>query len=380
MLPVPMPRPRRVGRYHLLDRIAFGGMAEVYRGFTVGPEGHRYEVAVKKLLPRYAEDASFVTMLADEYRLVRRMAHANVARVYELVEVEGAVLIAMEYVDGKDLRSTVEKARARGRQPAIVHAVYAVARALDGLHHAHQARDARGASLGVVHRDFSPSNILLGYDGAVKVIDFGIAKASHNRVETKTGVIKGKVRYMSPEQAFGHTLDRRSDVFSAGSVLYELCTGAVPFAARNEVDLIFKVREARPVPVRQRSPTVPSELAAIIERAMARSRAARFQSALAFRDALVAFLRNHAASYRRTKLARFMKQLWAEEIEADLRLLEDRALELDPVDGDRGRDLLGEDAGDEVFAPWATRPTRHGFDTPTGITPSGESDPPEAEA
>ncbi|MEM1415099.1 MAG: serine/threonine-protein kinase [Myxococcota bacterium] len=356
-----MRKTRRVGRYHLTERIAFGGMAEVYRGFTFGPEGHRYDVAVKKLLPHYGEDGRFVTMLADEYRLVRRLAHANVARVYELVEVDGAILIAMEYVDGKDLRSTAQKAETQGRQLSFEDSAYMLARALDGLHHAHQARDQRGQSLGVVHRDFSPSNILVGFDGAVKVIDFGIAKASDSRIETKTGVIKGKVRYMSPEQAFGHKLDRRSDVFSAGTVLYELCTGYAAFEARSEADLIFAVREANPVPARERVPELPEELAAVIVRAMSRSRSARFQSALAFRDALVAFLRKRAPEYRRTRLARFMKRLWAEEIDEDLRRLEDYVLDLPEGGEDLGRNLLGDLPEDIAFSPRPTRVTTPGY-------------------
>ncbi|MCB9611899.1 MAG: serine/threonine protein kinase [Sandaracinus sp.] len=335
-------------------------MAEVYRGFTFSDDGVRYDVAIKKLLPAYVEDGQFVTMLTDEYRLVSRMDHANVARVYELVQVQGSILVAMEYVDGKDLRATVEKGRDAGDRLGYADVAYVMASALDGLHHAHQAVDERGDRLDVVHRDFSPSNVLVGYDGSVKLIDFGIAKARQNRIQTKTGIIKGKVKYMSPEQAFGHKLDRRSDVFSAGSVLYELCTGRPPFRAKTEIDLIFEVREATPLPPLEVNPELPPELAQIIEKSMARARSARYQTSLEFRDALVRFLRSYAPDYRRTRLARYMKRVWQEDIERELRQLEEWALDLptDPIP-DLGTNLLAADLGpDAPYSKFSPRPTR----------------------
>ncbi len=352
-------RTTRLGRYHLTDRIAYGGMAEIFRGFTFGEDGFRHDIAIKKLLPEYVEDANFVTMLKDEYRLVSRMAHPNIARVYELVQIQGHILIAMEYVDGRDLRTTVKKGHADRFELDYADIAFIMACAMDGLHHAHVAVDEDGTGLGVVHRDFSPSNILIGYDGAVKICDFGIAKARLNRIQTKTGIIKGKVKYMSPEQAFGHPLDRRSDVFSAGSVLYELCTGHPPFRAANEIDLIFLVRDATTVPPRERNPDVPPGLASIIERSMARERGARYQSALELRDALVHFLKSHAPAYRRSRLARYMKRLWEREIEADLRLLEEFVLDL-PTESrdDFGRNLLADAMGpDAPYARFSPHPT-----------------------
>lgn len=354
-------RTRRIGRYHLTDRIAFGGMAEVFRGFTFLEDGFRRDVAIKKLLSHYVEDKQFVTMLTDEYKLVSRMEHANVAEVYELVSVEDTILIAMEFVDGKDLRSTVEKSRKSEDRLGYADVAYIMACALDGLHHAHEAVDDRGNDLDVVHRDFSPSNVLIAYDGAVKMCDFGIAKARHNRIQTKTGIIKGKVKYMSPEQAFGHKLDRRSDVFSAGSVLYELCTGRQPFRARSEIDLIFEVRDANPPPAHEVNADLPPLLAEIITRSMARSRTARFQTSLEFRDALVHFLKSYEPEYRRTRLARYMKRLWAEEIEEELRTMEEWAVDLDAMEAevDLGENLLASELGPEAtFSKFSPRPTR----------------------
>jgi serine/threonine protein kinase len=345
-------RTRRIGRYHLTDRVAFGGMAEVFRGFTFDQEGVRYDVAIKKLLPHYVEDTHFVTMLTDEYRLVSRLHHPNIAHVYELVDIDKQLLIAMEYVDGKDLRSTVEKARKTRMAMTFADIAYVMARALDGLHHAHNAMDDEGQKLGVVHRDFSPSNVLIGYDGDVKICDFGIAKAKLNRVQTQTGIIKGKVKYMSPEQAFGDPLDHRSDVFSAGSVLYELCTGQAPFKARSELDLIFAVRDARFPEPRTLNPAIPQVMIDIVTRAMAKERDERFQSALEFRDCLIRFLREFAPKYRRTRLARFMKHIWQNEIDEDLRMLEDCVIDFSDDAGEYGNNLLAADL--PADAPYAT--------------------------
>lgn len=353
-------RTKRLGRYHLAERIAFGGMAELFRAFTFEDDGFKRDVAIKRLLPHYVEDQQFITMLTDEFKLVSHLKHPNIAEVYELVEVDDNLLIAMEYVDGKDLRSTVEKARTRRVSLALDDIAYVLARALDGLHHAHVARDENDEPLKIVHRDFSPSNLLVAYDGTVKLCDFGIAKASLNHIETKTGIIKGKVKYMSPEQAFGRKLDWRSDLFSAGSVLYELATDTAPFNAGNEIDLIFAVRDAAPTPCRELNPGIPEQLSRIIEKAMSRSRSARYQTALEFRDALLHFLRNHNPKYRRTKLSRCMKRVWAEEIERELRAMEEFVIDTHiPVEGDLGNNLIAEALGpDAAYSRFSPQPTK----------------------
>jgi len=342
-----MRRTERLGRYHLAERIAYGGMAEIFRGFTFSEDGNRKDIAIKKLLPHFTEDNQFVDMLADEFKLVSHLRHPNIAEVFELADVDGALFIAMEYVDGKDLRTVNDRARNSKTRFHYDDIAYIMARALDGLHHAHVAKDKDGHPLQIVHRDFSPSNVLISYDGWVKICDFGIAKATHSRIQTKTGIIKGKVKYMSPEQAFGKRLDWRSDVFSAGSVLYELVTGKAPFHASSEIDLIFAVRDASPALVLEANPAVPPALASIIEKSMSRSRSGRYQSAMDFRDALLQFLKVYNPLYRRSHLARIMKRLCADDIERELRLMEEVVVDLSAKE-DWGRNLIADALGPDA--------------------------------
>ncbi len=354
-----MRQTRQLGRYHLTYRIAYGGMAELFRAFTFERDGSKHDVAIKQLLPHFHKDREFVDMLTDEFKLVSCIAHVNVARVFELVELENTTLISMEYVDGKDLRSAIERGKELHKQLAIDDAVYIVARSLEGLHHAHLARDKQGHDLSIVHRDYSPANILLGYDGSVKLCDFGVAKASSNRIQTKTGIIKGKVRYMSPEQAFGRKLDARSDLFSVGSVLYELVTGQPAFVAPNDVELIFAVRDAMPIPVAKLNAKLPVELIQIIERAMKRNTEERYESALEFRDDLVAFLRGFAPGYRRTRLSSWMKRLFEQAIEDELRAMEDFVLEIPDRPVEYGRNLLADVQDDSApQLTWSPVPTQ----------------------
>ncbi|MEZ4254367.1 MAG: serine/threonine-protein kinase [Polyangiales bacterium] len=354
-----MRRAKRVGRYQLFNRIAYGGMAEIYRGVTYDAQGYRRDVAVKKLLPRYVEDRQFIEMLTDEFKLVSHLKHPSIAEVYELTEFEGELIIAMEYVDGKDLRSTLEQARRSPHELAIEDFIYILARALDGLQHAHVARDMEGKLLHIVHRDFSPSNILLSYDGHVKICDFGIAKATSSSIQTQTGIIKGKVKYMSPEQAYGRSLDWRSDIFSAGSVLYELVTGVAPFNAKTERDLIFAVRDAKAQPPDELNEDVGPELSRIILQALSRSRSARFQSCIDFRNALLAHLETRNPQYRRTDLARKLKAIWAPSIDAELRALEEYVLDDSRrEDRDFGKNLIAEALGpDAPFSQFHPIPT-----------------------
>jgi eukaryotic-like serine/threonine-protein kinase len=332
-------RAQQLGRYHLLDRIAFGGMAEIYRAKTFDAQGHAHLVAVKRVLAHLAEDDDFIQMLVDEAKIASVLRHPNIARVYEFARAHGEYFIAMEHVDGKDMRTILERCRQRKKPMPPEHAAYVAAEVGAALHAAHTAADVKRRPLRIVHRDVSPSNIIASYTGEVKLCDFGIAKATLSRVNTKTGVIKGKVKYMSPEQALGRKLDHRSDVFSLGSCLYEMLTRVPPFTASNEMDLLIKVRDAKYRPVSDLVPSVPPELEAIADKALTRSRAHRYQTAGEVEADLRAFLRRFVPTYSRSHLGRYVRKTFAQEIERELRMLEEFVL-ADEVSDDVGENLI----------------------------------------
>jgi serine/threonine-protein kinase len=337
-----MQRAQQLGRYQLLDRIAYGGMAEIYRAKTFDQEGRAHLVAVKKVLNHLTTDDEFVKMLVDEAKLTALLQHENVAQVYEFSHTGDEYFIAMEYVDGKDVRALLERHRQKKQFIPAEHVAWVVMEVANGLYAAHTQKDSNGRAMHIVHRDVSPSNVLLSYNGEVKLCDFGIAKATSTRVQTKTGVIKGKVKYMSPEQAMGRRLDHRSDLFSLGTVMYEMLALEAPFIAATEVELIFAVRDAVKRDVREINGNVPNELAAILERLMSRSRSQRFQSGKELALALRGFLDTQTKGYRRSHFGRYMRKEFADDIERELRQLEDFVMDTG-VDPSRvGENLLAD--------------------------------------
>ena len=352
-----LKRAQQLGRYHLLDRIAFGGMAEIYRARTFDSTGTPHLVAVKRVLAHLAEDDDFIQMLVDEAKIASVLRHVNIARVYEFARAGGEYFISMEHVDGKDMRTTLERCRTKKRSIPVEHASYICAEIASGLHAAHSAVDARHKPLRIIHRDVSPSNVIVSYAGEVKLCDFGIAKATLSRVQTRTGVIKGKVKYMSPEQALGRKLDHRSDIFSLGASLYEMLTRVPPFVASNEMDLLIKVRDAKYRPMRDLEPEMPAELAAIVDKCLTRSRANRYQTAAEVEVDLRAFLAVYHPTYSRSHLGRFVRKMFAPEIEKELRMLEEYVLD-EVVSDDVGENLISGDAefeSDDV--PFQPKPT-----------------------
>jgi eukaryotic-like serine/threonine-protein kinase len=345
---------QQVGRYHLLDRIAFGGMAEIFRAKTFDSQGQEHMVAIKRVLRHLSDDDDFLQMLVDEAKIASLLDHTNIAKVYEFVRVGDDYFISMEYVDGKDSRTVLDRCRAEGLKLAPEHCAYILMRVLEGLHSAHEKHDGAGTHLNIVHRDVSPSNIIISYSGLVKLCDFGIAKATLSRVQTRTGVIKGKVKYMSPEQAMGHPLDRRSDLFSAGSVLYELLTLQPPFQAENEMELVFRVRDAKYQRPTKLCPETHLELERIVKKALSRSTATRYQTAAEFAVDLRHYLQAEHPDYSPGRLGRFVRKMFAEEIEKDLRLLEDFVFDkVDPsaVGQNLLAEVLGEGAAYTKFTP-----------------------------
>lgn len=352
-----MRRAQQLGRYHLLDRIAFGGMAEIYRAKTFDAHGTPHLVAVKRVLAHLAEDDDFIQMLVDEAKIASVLRHGNIARVYEFARAHGEYFIAMEHVDGKDMRTVLERCRTKKKPIPPEHAAYIAAEVGAALHAAHSAVDNRGRPLRIIHRDVSPSNIICSYAGEVKLCDFGIAKATLSRVTTKTGVIKGKVKYMSPEQALGRKLDHRSDVFSLGSCLYEMLTRIPPFTATNEMDLLIKVRDAKYRPISELTPGIPPELEQIADKCLTRSRAHRFQTAAEAETDLRAFLKRFMPNYSRSHLGRFIRKMFAQEIERELRMLEEFVVTDDVADDVGESMLVRDDDFEPPEVPFQPKPT-----------------------
>ena len=349
-----MPQATQLGRYQLLDRIAFGGMAEIYRAKTFDSEGRARMVAVKRVLQHLTNDEDFLRMLVDEAKLTAILDHPAIARVYEFSQAGDEYFIAMEFVDGRDARALLEKHRQGKTMIPVEHVAWIIAHVADGLHAAHMQQDADGRALQIVHRDVSPSNILCSYQGDAKLCDFGIAKATLTRVQTRTGVIKGKVKYMSPEQAMGRKLDGRSDLFSLGSVMYEMLTLEPPFIAQTEVELIFAVRDAKKRNPRELRPDLPEALVEIVERVMQRQRTERYQTGRELSRELFGYLERHHPDYRRGTLGRYLRALFKDEIERDLRQLEGWVIDT----GDASRvgvnliaDALPDDAPFKSFSP-----------------------------
>ncbi|NLE49400.1 MAG: protein kinase [Sandaracinaceae bacterium] len=301
------------GRYRLLERIAAGGMAEIWKGRDAGGR----LVAVKKILPNIAADQGFVKMFIDEARVTKQLNHPHIARIFELGEFQGIHFISMEYIAGRDLRSVFERVRQERRGLPFEVACYIMMRVAEGLDYAHNQRDEVGNELELIHRDISPQNILISFEGDVKLIDFGLAKASTNDYKTQAGILKGKFGYMSPEQIMGATIDRRSDIFSAGTVLYEILTGIRAFEAETDFGTLERVRDVRIIPPRQANPAIPEALEAIVLKALAKDREERYQTALDLHDDLQSFMYSVGSIFQRKDLAAVMEALYASEIDAE---------------------------------------------------------------
>ncbi|MCA9527127.1 MAG: serine/threonine protein kinase, partial [Myxococcales bacterium] len=279
------------GRYILLERIAIGGMAEIFRAKAPGLGGFEKVLAIKRLHPRYSQDADFIEMLIDEARITVELAHSNIGQIFDLGKVEDHYFIAMEYIEGRDLYRVMKRLRERHQQFPFDAAAYVAMECCAGLDYAHRKRDGRGRPLHIIHRDVSPQNVLISMEGDVKLVDFGIAKAALRAYETESGIIKGKFYYMSPEQARGEHLDHRTDIFSLGIVLYEMLTGDLLYKDDDEVTLLSKVRRADIAPPSTMRPDLPPALERIAMRALARDREDRYPSAQHMQRELARFLR-----------------------------------------------------------------------------------------
>jgi eukaryotic-like serine/threonine-protein kinase len=332
---------RLLGNYRLLEQLAVGGMAEIYVAKTHGVGGFEKAVALKVIHPNYSQDPEFVQMLVDEAKLAVQLQHANIVQTFDLGCVEDQYYIAMELIDGIDLYKLLRRASEKDIDFPFEVAAFIAQEICNGLDYAHQKRDSKGRHLRIVHRDISPQNILVSFDGEVKIVDFGIAKAALRGRQTAAGVIKGKYYYMSPEQAWGDPIDLRTDVFSAGIILYEMLIGQMLYLEDDIELLLDKVRKANIPPPSTKRSGVPMELELIVMSALRKRATERYQSAGEFAAALTEFLRAFAPEFTRAKLAAFAHQVLGDEPTGQTR---------DPkISTAHTREMLEEDENSLIF-------------------------------
>ena len=279
------------GKYLLLERLAAGGMAEVYLAKSSGANGVSKFLAIKRILPQFSDRTDYVDMFKDEAKIAINLNHSNVVSIYDFGIEKKQFFIVMEFVEGRNLRQIINELKKLGVQFTLEQIVYMMKEVAAGLDHAHRCIDGTtGKPLNIIHRDMSPQNIMVSYEGEIKVIDFGIAKAGNQLEETKPGELKGKYGYMSPEQAEGHPLDIRTDIFSLGIVLWELLANDRLFTANSEAAIMRKVRECQIPPIRKINPSVPAELEKIVHKALAKDVNLRYQNSAMFHRDLNRFL------------------------------------------------------------------------------------------
>ncbi len=300
------------GKYQLIKKLATGGMAEVFLARqAMGGSGDGRHVVVKRILPHLAEDPEFIQMFQNEARVAAKFSHPNIAQIFDYGEENGTYFIAMEFIHGEDLGRLMRKAWSTGQWIARPLAIRIVASACEGLYYAHTRKDEEGRALKVVHRDISPQNILVSFDGSVKLVDFGIAKAADQSSMTKSGAIKGKFAYMAPEQAAGKPLDARTDVFAIGLVLYELLTGVRPLKRDSELATLQAALECA-IDAPSVVAEVPAELDDVVMRALAKAPDDRYKDARAFQMALEEFLISQRMVASSVQISELMETLFAD--------------------------------------------------------------------
>jgi serine/threonine protein kinase len=282
---------QQLGKYQLIRKLATGGMAEVFLAKAAGPMGFEKTLVVKRILPHLAEDPTFVEMFLGEAKLAAQLNHPNIVQIFDFGEADGEYFLAMEYIDGPNLRVLLKRAKTAGMPLPAAICARLIAAACEGLAFAHDFADpATGEPLGLIHRDISPDNILVSRQGAVKVVDFGIAKAAGQSHKTQSGVIKGKLAYMPPEQVRAKALDRRVDVYALGVVLYELLTTQKPFDSASDAGTMQAILFEELTPAVQHRPDLPDAVQRILERALAKDREQRYPDCLTLAADLEEFI------------------------------------------------------------------------------------------
>ena len=308
--------PLKYGKYWLTDRIAVGGMAELFRGKISGEEGFEKAVAVKKILPHLSAEQEAVSYFIDEARLAALLQHPNIVQIYDFGRLEDTYFIAMEYLFGKDLKTVLHCAGQRGLPLSLENLLHIASGVCSGLDYAHKMKDLQGQLLNIIHRDVSPQNIFLTYDGQVKIIDFGIAKAASRITNTRSGVIKGKVAYMSPEQAEGLEVDHRSDIFSVGILLYEMVTGRFMYEG-DAMDILSQAREARFTRAERVIRDLPECLVVVLDMALAKHPDDRYDACGDMLSDLEDCIYHLNLRPSGQKLSQFMKGLFDDELKTE---------------------------------------------------------------
>lgn len=297
------------GKYLLLEKVAAGGMAEIYLARTGAANGLNKFFAIKRILPQYSTNEEFVAMFKEEAKVAINLNHSNVVSIYDFGIEASQFFLVMDYVEGRNLRQIINELKKTNKSFSIDQTLFLVKEAAAGLDHAHRCTDSTsGRPLNITHRDMSPQNIMVSFEGEVKVIDFGIAKAETDGEATKAGTLKGKFSYMSPEQAEGLPIDPRTDVFALGIVLWELLANDRLFTGSNEAAILRKVRDCQIPPIRKINPTVPQELERIVMKSLAKDRNVRYQTAANFHRDLNRFLNTQYPEFSAQDFSTFIKE------------------------------------------------------------------------
>jgi len=302
-------------QYQVLGHLATGGMAELYLARSVGLAGFERYVVLKRIMAEHSRNHRFVTMFLDEARLAAQLHHPNIAQVHDIGRVGDTYFFTMEYVHGENVRDLLQRVAALKRQIPIEHTLAVIGGAAAGLHYAHDKRGIDRQPLHIVHRDVSPSNLMVAYEGAVKLVDFGIAKAATRMTETRSGAVKGKVAYMSPEQCTGGALDRRSDIFSLGIILWEMLTMSRLFKHATDFETMSAIVNGPVAPPSSKRPEIPAALDQIVLRALAKHPDDRYQSAGELLAAIEGFAERERLSMSSMALARYLRDLFGERPE-----------------------------------------------------------------